>query len=149
MGSQAKTTEPHHEFACSGTKRPADENEKRNSHARASLNNLWLGLAAARLDDGRVKVGFACHDGTYTMDFAVDILSKGLDSHSIEDHVIDKTGSYARENAYRYLGAGNAEQYLLSRLRTELNIVPIIVKVEGASDDVDEAADPMARKCVM
>jgi hypothetical protein len=119
------------------------------------LTNLWLGLAAATLDDGRVKIGFACHDGTYTMDFAVDILSPGLDSHSIEDHLIDRIGSYARQNAYRYLGAGIAEQlleicpYILSRLWAELDIVPIIVKAEGTSDDVDEVADSMARKCVM
>ena len=119
------------------------------------MTNLWLGLAAARLDDGSVKLGFACHDGTYTMDFAVDILSPGLDSHSIEDHLIDRIGSYARQNAYRYLGAGIAEQlleicpYILSRLWAELDIVPIIVKAEGASDDVDEVADSMARKCVM
>jgi len=155
MGSQAKTSEPHHEFACFGTKRPTDQKEKRDSHARAPLTNLWLGLAAATLDDGRVKIGFACHDGTYTMDFAVDILSPGLNSHSIEDHLIDRIGSYARQNAYRYLGAGIAEQlleicpYILSRLWAELDIVPIIVKAEGASDDVDEVADSMARKCVM
>lgn len=154
MGSQAKTSEPHHEFTCSGGHRLTDQKEK-DSHPRPPLTNLWLGLAAAKLDDGRVKVGYACHDGTYTMDFAVDILSNDLDSRSIEDHLIDRIGSYAKQNAYRYLGAGVAEQllglcpHLLSRLWAELDIVPIIVKAEGASDDVDEVADSMARKCVM
>lgn len=89
------------------------------------------------------------------MDFAVDILSNDLDSHSIENHLVDRIGSYAKQNAYRYLGAGIAEQllglcpHLLSRLWAELDIVPIIVKAEGDSDDVDEVADSMARKCVM
>jgi len=119
------------------------------------LTNLWLGLAAVKLDDGRVKIGFACHDGMYTMDFAVDILNDGLDSHPIENHLTDRIGSYARQNAYRYLGAGIAEQllelcpHLLSRLWAELDIVPIIVKAESSFDDVDEIADSMARKCVM
>ena len=92
--------------------RPADEKEKRDSYATASLTNLWLGLAAATLDDGRVKDGFACHDGTYTMDFTVDILRPDLDSHSIEDHLIDRIGSYAWQNAYGYLAAGIADQLL-------------------------------------
>lgn len=89
------------------------------------------------------------------MDFAVDFLSDDLDSHAIEDHLIDRIGSYARQNAYRYLGAGVAEQilalcsYLLSRLWAELDIVPIIVKAEGKYDDFDEVADSMARNCVM
>ena len=118
------------------------------------MTNLWLGLAAARLDDGRVKLGFACHDGTYMMDFTVDILRPDLDSHSIEDHLIDRIGSYARQNAYRYLAAGIADQllelwpFLFPRLWTELDLVPIIMKAEGASDDVDEVSDSMARKCV-
>ena len=76
------------------------------------MTNLWLGLAAARLDDGSVKLGFACHDGTYTMDFTVDILRPDLDSHSIEDHLIDRIGSYARQDAYRYLAAGIADHLL-------------------------------------
>jgi hypothetical protein len=89
------------------------------------------------------------------MDFAIDVLSKDFSTHSIDDHLIDRIGSYAKHNAYRYLGAGIAEQllklrpHLLSRLWAELDIVPIIVKAEGASDDVDEGADSMARKCVM
>jgi hypothetical protein len=155
MSSQAKASESHHEFTCSAAHRPTTDHKEENTHARPPLTNLWLGLAAAKLDDGRVKVGFACHDGTYTMDFAVDILTGGLDSHAIEDHLIDRIGSYARQNAYRYLGAGVAEQllelcpHLLSRLWAELDIVPIIVKAESSSDDVDELADSMARKCVM
>jgi hypothetical protein len=56
------------------------------------LTNLWLGLAAAKPDDEGVKLGFACHDGTYTMDFAVDILSNDLESQAIEDHLIDRIG---------------------------------------------------------
>jgi hypothetical protein len=39
--------------------------------------------------------------------------------------------------------------YILSRLWAELDIVPIIVKAEGASDDVDEVVDSMTRKGVM
>lgn len=154
MGSRAKTSEPHHEFTCSGATRPTDRKEK-DYHAPLPLTNLWLGLAAVKLEDGRVKVGYACHDGTYTMDFAVDILTSDHDSHSIEDCLIDRIGTYAKQNAYRYLGAGVAEQllglcpHLLSRLWADLDIVPIIVKAEVNSDDVDEVADSMARKCVM
>ena len=89
------------------------------------------------------------------MEFAVDVLSNDLDSHSIGNHSIGRIGSYARQNAYRYLGAGVAEQilelwpYLLSRLWVELDIVLIIAKTESGSDNVDEIEDSMARKRVM
>lgn len=154
MSDQAKSSEPDHDFSCSGAKRPIDQKDK-DPNARPPLTNLWLGIAAAKLDDGTVKIGFACHDGTYTMDFAIDILSNDLDSHSIADHTIDRISSYAKQNAYRYLGAGITEQLLelcpsLSpRLWAELDIVPIIMKAESGSDNVDEVADSMARKCVM
>ena len=151
----AKTSEPHHDFTCSGAKRPTKPKQEEDTDVRSPLTNLWLGLAVAKLDDGRIKLGFACHDGTYTMDFAVDVLSKATDSYSIEYHLIDRISSYTKQNSYRFVGAGVAEQlielcpYLLSRLWAELDIVPIIVKSEGGSKDVDEIADSMARKCVM
>ena len=154
MSDQAKSSEPDHDFSCSGAKHPMDQKDK-DPNARPPLTNLWLGIAAAKLDDGTVKIGFACHDGTYTMDFAIDILSNDLDSHSIADHTIDRISSYAKQNAYRYLGAGITEQLLelcpslLPRLWAELDIVPIIMKAESGSDNVDEVADSMARKCVM
>lgn len=37
----------------------------------------------------------------------------------------------------------------LSSAVAELDLVPIIMKAEGASDDVDEVSDSMAKKCVM
>jgi hypothetical protein len=153
--NQARTSEPHHEFTCSGAKRPNKQKQEKDTDAHPTLTNLWLGLAVEKLDDGRVKLGFACHDGTYTMDFAVDVLTKNTDSYSIEYHLIDRVGSYAKQNAYRYVGVGVAEQvvelcpYLLSRLWAELDIVPIIVKAESGRQDVDEVADSMARKCIM
>jgi hypothetical protein len=44
--------------------------------AGLSLTCLWFGLAAKQHDDGSVSTGFACHDGTYTMDSAVHVLQK-------------------------------------------------------------------------
>jgi len=156
MSDQAKPSGPHHDFTCSGSRRPSSQKEKeRDVHTQSPLTDLWLGLAATKLDDGRVKIGFACHDGTYTMDFAVDVLSKYGNSGSIGDHLIYRIGTYAERNSYRYLGAAVSEQLLelcpdiLSRLWADLDIVPIIVKTEGCRNDVDEVADSMARKCVM
>ena len=39
-----------------------------------ALSELWLGLAASHDEDHNVDIGFACHDGTYTIDFAVQKL---------------------------------------------------------------------------
>ena len=96
MGSQEKTSELQHEFACSGANCPTGREDKEESHHRAPLENSWLGLAAETFDDGRVKLGFTCRDVRYTMDFAVDVLSNDLDSHSICDNLIDRIGLYAR-----------------------------------------------------
>ena len=96
MGSQAKTSEPQHEFACSEANRPTGQEDKEESHHRAPLTNIWLGLAAETFDHGRVNLGFACCDVTYTMESAVDVLSNDLDSHSIEDSLIGRIGSCAR-----------------------------------------------------
>lgn len=91
------------------------------------------------------------------MDFAVDVLSKVTDSHSIENHLIDRIISYTRQNGYRYIGAGIAKSLskmcpnLASRLWTDLDIVPIALGNEGSpvGVDVDEVADSMVRKCVL
>lgn len=132
-----------------------------------SFTRIWLGLAAKQCDDGSVKIGFACHDGTYTMDSAVHVLqndskelspangSTGSRANAIESYMILRISHYARDNAYRFLGAGIPEELskmcpsLATLLWSELDIAPIVLQKEDSFNDLDETADSMARKCVM
>lgn len=150
-----------HEFAChSGQnriKRLVQHSE--DGDVGLSLTCIWLGLAARQFDKSNVEIGFACHDGTYTMDSAVNVLEEegreGSKANAIETYMIARIGEYAYDNAYRFLGAGLPEELtklcpdLATRLWSELDIVPIVLQKEDSFNDLDETADSMARKCVM
>jgi hypothetical protein len=162
-----------HDFACHQGQKQAKRHMQRrgddgdDKSAGLSLTCLWLGLAAKQHDDGSVSTGFACHDGTYTMDSAVHVLQKdskelsqasgptGSVANAIESYMVSRIGHYARDNAYRFLGAGIPEELsdmcpgLATLLWSELDIVPIVIQKEDSFNDLDEVADSMARKCVM
>lgn len=157
MVKRATTSDSDHEFACPASAAAA----KRQTHQDdgipspgAPLTSLWLGLAAERLDNGCVKVGYACHDGTYTMDSAIDVLEEDT-QESMVYYLIDRIDTYARAHAYKFMGAGIAEKLLelcpnlKSRLWADLDVIPVACGRECNSGEVDEVADSMARKCVM
>lgn len=159
-----------HEFACHSGKNQAKRLLQRRDNdgdVGLSLTRIWLGLAAKQHGNGSVEIGFACHDGTYTMDSAVHILQKDSEqliqasvsttcsANAIESYMISSVRQYARDNAYRFLGAGIPEESsklcpsLATLLWSELDIVPIELQKEDSFNDLDETADSMARKCVM
>jgi hypothetical protein len=133
---------------------------------------LWLGLAIKQCQDHTFEIGMACHDGTYTTDFAVHVLHKdigaydplnhahtseeaGALSRKIEDLCIHVVREYSQKNACKFLGAGLQSKIakmsprLSVRLWAELDIVPMVLDKEGSFDGVDEIADSMVRKCIM
>jgi alpha,alpha-trehalose phosphorylase (configuration-retaining) len=131
---------------------------------------LYLGLAARQDEHGQVEVGYAAHDGTYSIDFAVHVF-EALDpdssvaqdmSDELANHIVSSILGYQQDHLYKFVGAGvtkalvNMSPQLPSRLWSELDIVPMVFEQEpeilGAPIDVqsvDEEADEMARKCLM
>jgi alpha,alpha-trehalose phosphorylase (configuration-retaining) len=131
---------------------------------------LYLGLAARQDEHGQVEVGYAAHDGTYSIDFAVHVFET-LDpdssvaqdmSDELANHIVSSILGYQQDHLYKFVGAGvtkalvNMSPQLPSRLWSELDIVPMVFEQEpeilGAPIDVksvDEEADEMARKCLM
>ncbi|CAJ2500436.1 Uu.00g032890.m01.CDS01 [Anthostomella pinea] len=122
-----------------------------------ALSELWLGLAAQKDHDGRVNIAFACHDGTYTIDFAVHQLSvKEQDvrdkqdsecptslptdsagqATAVAEYVVCKIRNYCSQNSYKFLGAGISQEIIKlsprapARLWAELDIVPIVIRDE-------------------
>jgi hypothetical protein len=114
----------------------------------------------------------AIHDNTYLLDFSVQTIE--INGHlernedPIADYVIEQLESYEHRNLCKFVGAGlpvdliKRAPKLCSRLWLELDIVPITIKPEAESHEVeagdtsfwsakcvDEQADSMARKCVM
>ena len=143
-----------------------------NGELGIALSELWLGIAV-KSGEGSVKLGFACHDGTYTIDFAVHELDLqhqvpgSFDSGSHEghdgatcDYLIKSIRQYQEKNHYKFLGTGVAQEVVdlspqaPSRIWAELDIVPIIIpRAAGSSTPiggkgVDELADSVARKCL-
>ncbi|KAF7192049.1 Trehalose phosphorylase [Pseudocercospora fuligena] len=149
-----------------------------------ALSEVFLGISIERKGDQEVDIGFACSDGTYNIDFAVHTLneygqeaSDGLGCNAalppskvkqadvIAEYLICSIRDYQGKNYYKFVGAGLADEILdicpklPSRLWSELDIVPILVKdAEGGSMDaakrtdnvlgVDELADSLTRKCI-
>jgi glycosyltransferase involved in cell wall biosynthesis len=167
------------------------------------LQTLFIGLAAQEGLYGTVDVCIASHDGTYSTDFAVEVLggkindldvngqtttsaelrvpssiSTGYQTPSgvrtplppaerpaaLADYFVEAIKKYEEEHYYKVVGAGitrtaaKMSPQLSSRLWWELDIVPMIFEQgiefpnETALDvapAVDEAADSVARKCLM
>lgn len=111
-------------------------------------------------------MGTAIHDGTYSVDFAVQNLRLSKDSSEeeqrrmVEDHIISSLAKYRKDHVCKLLGAGvtaeldSAGPHLCSRLWSELDIVPVVFKdtaimdQEAPAENVDELADSVARKCL-
>jgi alpha,alpha-trehalose phosphorylase (configuration-retaining) len=133
------------------------------------IKTLYLGLAATENEHGQVEIGFASNDGTYGVDFAVQVIEQddGCSAQKdrpslLADHFISSILEYQQTHFYKFAGAGITEQLrnmspeLPSRLWSELDIVPMVfghgLKILGnppGTRTIDEDADSMARKCLM
>lgn len=114
---------------------------------------LFLGIAVSEPDHGQVDIGFASHDGTYCIDFAVHTISlppladdgshvssEGHPQASSEaadpiaDFVLGTIDEYRKEHFYKFAGAGISttahalSPLLASRLWAELDIVPMVLE---------------------
>jgi alpha,alpha-trehalose phosphorylase (configuration-retaining) len=134
-----------------------------------AIKTLYLGLAATEDEHGQVEIGFASHDGTYSIDFSVQVIRQddGCSSQKdrpslLADHFISSILEYQQTHFYKFAGAGITEQLvnmspeLPSRLWSELDIVPMVfghgLEILGdppGTRTIDENADSMARKCLM
>ncbi|KAF2143042.1 glycosyltransferase family 4 protein [Aplosporella prunicola CBS 121167] len=65
-----------HDFQAQGSSKHLQllEKAKEEGDFGVALNTLYIGLAAKDEPNGLVEVGFASHDGTYSIDFAVQVL---------------------------------------------------------------------------
>jgi glycosyltransferase involved in cell wall biosynthesis len=133
------------------------------------IKTLYLGLAAAETEHGQVEIGFASHDGTYSVDFAVHVIGQDEECSArtdrpslLADYFISSILQYQQTHLYKFAGAGitqklvNLSPELPSRLWSELDIVPMVfeqgLETFGGHPDkttIDEDADSMARKCLM
>lgn len=136
---------------------------------------MYAGLSAQLLPDGSgVEVGLSIHDGSYPVDFSVQLLyfanNPGLKtSELLEDHIVTQIIEFSEDHLFKFIGTGVTEQLtelapgLCTRLWKELDMVPIVFKIrstmgrDGHAADpahsqprpADEQADSAARKCVM
>ena len=157
----AAGAEEKHSFAAA----PASRHLERMQCAEAksgvlcvALSDIWIGIAAHWTEDGSLNIGFACNDGTYSIDFAVhtlhvrpshvDGLSNGScpadlpaspedQATSIADYLVCTIMDYRQKNHYKVLGAGIGQELAklspqaAARLWTDLDIVPVVI--EGAT----------------
>ncbi|OCL06746.1 glycosyltransferase family 4 protein [Glonium stellatum] len=97
-----------------------------------ALQILYIGIAVSEGAGGTVDVGFASHDGTYSIDFAVQTLggngasgpASGIGTPTgtasgthtplpledrpavLADYFVDKIRNYQQEHRYKFVGAG-------------------------------------------
>ena len=124
---------------------------------------MFLGLAATKHDDDHVDIGFAAHDGTYSIDFAVHSVEiKGRNvAEVVTNYVRDSVSQYQKDHRYKFVGAGVTAGTrslcpgLLSRLWIDLDIVALVFETRLEVSDVplgslsvDEEADSMVRKTI-
>ena len=140
---------------------------------------LFLGISAAASSDGQIEIAYSAHDGTYSIDFAVDSIvcnhetSDGHDDddadragggalsastcRKITEHIIRSVREYTQEHSYKFIGAGITQSLahmypgLATRLWLELDITSLVFEYKRHSSELhlDEEADAMARKCVV
>jgi glycosyltransferase involved in cell wall biosynthesis len=124
------------------------------------LKPLFIGIATSRTSEGRVAIGFATRDNTYMTDYCVSEVDLGKNGNDvIADHVLATAQAYEKEHYCKFIGAGltidtmEIGPTLCSRLWLETDIIPLVFPVSAEPHDgnehVDEAADSMARKCIM
>lgn len=120
-----------------------------------AVSELWVGVAAEKKEDGSVDIGFACHDGTYNIDFAVHTLGGNSDQAAggsedgscptnlpsdkdgqeaaISEYLICAIRTHEQSNHYKFLGAGLSQEVVElspqtpARLWSELDIVPVVI----------------------
>ncbi|KAK4556788.1 hypothetical protein LTR86_006359 [Recurvomyces mirabilis] len=174
--SSAVSATEHHGFQVVPPMRNIDRMHRHrewNGELGIALSELWLGVALES-GDRFVKLGFACHDGTYTIDFAVhqldlqrQILEPGqIDGRAVKDQDGSKKGAslaicdyliksvreYQENNHYKFLGVGIAQEVVdlssqvPSMIWSELDIVPIIVPrlSRSTTPDVNKGVDELA-----
>ncbi|KAI5206033.1 trehalose synthase [Aureobasidium subglaciale] len=159
-------TEAHHEFQARGPHSHVHRLESARKIGKPiveRLQEIFLGIAAAERPNDKIEVGFCAHDGTYSMDFAVQCIeTQGSVAKTLSDYVIMKVREYQNDHDYKSLGAGisktarNLSPDLPARMWAELDIPTLEFErnvVESDRNkiivvDVDEEADAMARKCV-
>jgi hypothetical protein len=106
--------------------------------------------------DDRFDIGFASHDATYSIDFAIKHLQTKEENRAeqLANYLIKEIGTYREDHLYKFLGAGLSQEVfklspeLPARLWMELDIHPIVLEQKHHYDLVDEEADAMARRCV-
>ena len=135
-----------------------------------ALSEVWIGIAAQKKRDGSIDIGCACHDGTYSIDFAVHTLhveSSAVDwetnsspltslpadpagqATGIADYLVCMIRNYAQKSQYKFLGAGLSQELIElspqapTRLWSGLDIVPaVICGGEGGSLSNRQRSDP-------
>ncbi|TKA83879.1 hypothetical protein B0A55_00126 [Friedmanniomyces simplex] len=136
------------------------------------LSKLWLGLALKTSDHNIVEVAFVCHDGVYSVDFALHELYTRATEHTrddagsaagaITDHIIDNIRDYEGKHLAKFAGAGISSYLaekspgLPARLWADLDILPIVLSDDQTAPqenepgsvpvELDEMADAMARR---
>lgn len=167
--TQAKSTATNgakekHSFAATPNNKHIEKKQSAKDESTISdtpLSQLWLGVAVQKNGDGSIDIGFACHDGTYSIDFAVHTLRAKDDAFKVEtpvswstnlpvdpdrqataiaDYLVWAIMNYQQTNQYKFLGAGLSQELkelspqTSMRLWCDLDIVPIVVgDVEGGS----------------
>ncbi|KAF2404208.1 putative trehalose synthase (Ccg-9) [Trichodelitschia bisporula] len=129
-----------------------------------SLTPLFAGIAAYNRGNGLVDIGFACHDGTYSIDFSVRTVDILMDNPPSElaEWLVTLLREYCTSHYFKFLGIGITAELaslcpeLPARLWSVLDLVPMIFsrgleypRGRKSHPTLDEEADSMARKCLM
>ncbi|TKA62404.1 hypothetical protein B0A49_11684 [Cryomyces minteri] len=168
--ADAYNTRCEHDFQAQGSvkhrERLAEAAGNEGAH-RISFHDLFLGIAASKSDQGEIEIGLCAHDGTYSIDFAVRVLTakhsqKGDVDGSLADYFVSHIREYQEEHGYKFIGVGITQRIvhlsptLPARLWADLDIVPLVLHITDEDKQgvrgplsVDEEADSMARKCLM
>ncbi|KAI9728609.1 MAG: hypothetical protein M1834_007637 [Cirrosporium novae-zelandiae] len=134
------------------------------------LDTIFAGISSVATDSSNAVIALAIRDTTYLLDFSVRQFQPEeiKNNKVIADFVIAELKKYEEEHLEKFLGIGLPKELaatcpdLCSRLWSELDIVPLILRVKRDSEDVpegevphywdsksvDEQADSMARKCI-
>ncbi|KAG0641033.1 trehalose phosphorylase [Tuber brumale] len=136
-------------------------------HANLTVQPLYLGMAATRIDDETVKIAVSIHDGVYTKDYSMNdfTLNDGENMRDlVRENTIHTIVAYSRSNGAKFVGAGvtlGLEEIcpgICAHIWKKLDIVCLLLKPQATqsgtrthgdtSTDVDEQADSAARECV-
>ncbi|KAI9830451.1 MAG: hypothetical protein M1819_005703 [Sarea resinae] len=176
QGEQQPTATRHQRFrssfSTSNRRRMSKVEQEEGEHA-TDIRVMYVGIAAAVKSGKSIEVGISINDDTYSIDFSLARLdTKGVSTRAaisslVSNYVITELTKFQNEHMCKFLGAGVTEQVveelspeLCPKLWQKLDIVPMAFAVGAEythkasfmkphSNDVDEQADSMARKCVM